>query len=396
MNLRRATLILKLFVVISFLGLSTGCGGGGGGGGGGGNTNSSIAGTWNITEHGDADTCGDEAYTDTYPMVITVNGSQITVTDPEDTEEDPVTGTISGNKATFNITEEADEDGWSGTTHLVITFSSDGKTFTAQGSWTETNGVESCAGTFTLNGTKNTDTTDKTVNFADYLPLDTSNPFTSTYTYTLVGEGQIIGTIDGTETIHYKTGDLKGVVWTKIFPEKSEDQDLPVGETYIIRNDGTTVQFLGYDNGEDGMYYASTDRYLTAPPTQWAIGNLTDRQTIDQSGEFYFVTPDLSAYTDGSQKIFVRVQDVTVQGITYPKAVVWYSLDLKYPFAALNFKGKDASFGITPPTSSDTGGKSVTDFCIYAKGIGEIVSGDVDAETGEFDYMYELISITHP
>jgi hypothetical protein len=157
MYTKKAISIIRLLVAFTIIGLFFGCGGGGGGGGTGSGENTitpDIKGIWNITEHQAADTCGDSASTDTYRFNVTVSGNDITVIDPDDPEAVSNTSTLSGNIATFNLTEGDDGDGWTGTTHVVLTFSSDGKTLTAEGSWTETNGTESCSGTFTLSGTK--------------------------------------------------------------------------------------------------------------------------------------------------------------------------------------------------------------------------------------------------
>ncbi len=229
---------------------------------------------------------------------------------------------------------------------------------------------------------------DDFIKFADYFPLDPQHICTSTYEVTL---GNNIGqhytcTITGIETVPYTSGPLTGTILTTSKPGN-------IQESYLGFNNGLNVKFLGY-NG----YYFSTDCSLTGPPPQWTLGVMRDKMIIDQSSPYYSVNKNNSSdcVEDDNQKLLIRIGDVQVQGVSYPKAVIWYYLDMNYPFTTLNFYGKDTSLGITLPAGSDTEGYSVTAFDIYGLNTGLIASGDVDAATGNLLDLDELISISCP
>lgn len=121
----------------------------------GGSTTGGWAGSWIVTEHDNADSCGGGEDDDIITLIITVNGSQITVDNTTD-GEGPVTGTITGNTATLHDVTSEENEGTS-TTDVTITISQDGKSITGTGKWSEVyphNPEDNCNGSFTLTGTK--------------------------------------------------------------------------------------------------------------------------------------------------------------------------------------------------------------------------------------------------
>jgi len=226
--------------------------------------------------------------------------------------------------------------------------------------------------------------TASSITFTDYFPL---NDCTSTIEWTF---GSNIGqqypvTIGGTEIIPYTSGPITGVKMTGMLGE-------PTAST-IWFNDGVSVKFLRYND-----YYVSTDCTLTAHPSEWSFSIMHNGMIIDQTGTHYQVNKnDFSDCTAiSNQQLLINIKDVTVQGTLYQNAVIWYQLDLNYPFTSLDFSGKDADLGITLPTGSDTGGYSVTNFDIYGFGTGWIANGDVNADSGLLVELSERVANSCP
>ena len=230
--------------------------------------------------------------------------------------------------------------------------------------------------------------TGTSVNFADYAPLDAQNICTNSYVNT-VGTGiDYTSTIVGSETIPYTSGTLVG---TRI---ESKNLQGAVVNSAVIYNDGVQVKVLSSNDR-----YLSTDCSPSAPPAQWSFDKMSDGLLISQKGPIFSLNKTNLLDCVGeisTQKLLVHIQDVTVQNTTYPNAVIWYYLDLNFPYATLNFSGKDSEYGITLPTSLETQTYSVTGFDIYAANIGQVAGGDVDAQTGNLVNAYELNSRACP
>ncbi len=227
-----------------------------------------------------------------------------------------------------------------------------------------------------------------TAQFADYMPINLVSTCRTIYIYTL-GQDQgeeLVRSISGIEVVPYTSGAFTGISFTDKISNTAVN-------TSIIVNDGITVKWLGFNE-----YYFSTDSILTAHPSVWSFSTLTNGMVIDQTGKYfnYNKSDPHDRLKDSNQKILVRIGDVKIYGKSYPKAVIWYYLDTAYPYHTLSFHGKNTEFGITLPTSKDTGNYSVTAYDIFGSGIGELAAGDVDAQTGELLDTYELITVSCP
>jgi hypothetical protein len=215
--------------------------------------------------------------------------------------------------------------------------------------------------------------------FAEYFPVVPQNFGIKTYEWTFGQSGQVTSSIEGVETVPYSSGDISGSIisnWT----------DLGSG---IVSNDGVNVKYLGV-----GDYYISTDCALTDHPSVWSFSTLNNGDIIDQSTS-YVVNKNNFNDCDGftGQSILISIQGVTVLKGNFQNAIIMWYIDGNYTFEPLNFFGKESDLGITLPTTTETGGLSVTAFEIYGFDTGPIAGGDVDADTGNLVDLRELLSI---
>ena len=220
----------------------------------------------------------------------------------------------------------------------------------------------------------------RAIHFPDYFPVDPVGFDIKTFKWTYGQIGHFTSEIIGSETVPYTSGAITGA------KSSLEIDGLEYGIAY---NDGVNVKILG--NSE---YYISTDNSLTAHPSAWSFGTLTDGMLIDQ-GVYYLVEHDLStSWMVDNQQLLISIQDVSVLEGYYPNAVIFWWLDTDYSFKALNFYGKESDLGITLPTASDTGGYAVTGFDILGYETESIAGGDIDAFTGSLTKLYELTEIS--
>jgi len=220
----------------------------------------------------------------------------------------------------------------------------------------------------------------RAVHFPDYFPVDPVGHDIKTFKWTYGQSGQFTSEIIGTETVPYTSGAIPAV---KI---STEADGLEYGIAY---NDGVNVKILG-----NNVYYVSTDSSLTAHPSSWSFGTLTDGMLLDQ-GVYYLVKHDLSTWLMiDNLKLLISIQDVSVLEGNYKDAVIMWWLDTDYSFTALNLYGIESDLGITLPTASDTGGYAVTDFDVMGFKTGPIAYGDIDASTGSLTSLYELKEIS--
>jgi hypothetical protein len=222
------------------------------------------------------------------------------------------------------------------------------------------------------------------VDFTEYIPVDSQNICTNNYVFT-VGTGvNFLSAGVGTETIPYTSGDITGV---RVEYKDSGNQTF---DSSVVYNDGVQVKILS-----SGDRYLSTDCALTAHPAQFSFDKMSDGLLLNQTETAYSLNKNDFLDCEGgpgNQKLLVRIEDVTVKGVTYPNAIIWYYLDLQIPYATLNFDGKDTEYDITLPTSEETQSYSVTAFDIYAVDTGQVAGGDVDAASGTLNDAYELVS----
>jgi hypothetical protein len=214
---------------------------------------------------------------------------------------------------------------------------------------------------------------ERTVWFADYMPLDPNEYGIKTFEWVYGRTGEYTSRIGGTETVTYLSGSIIGV------------QIIEDNNTLVVINDGLNVSFLA-----SGEWILSTDPNLTAHPPAWTFTGLYDDMIIDQ-GVWYLVKKDMSEWEAvDSQQLLIDIQDITVPQGRYNNAVIFWYLDTAYPFTPLDFHGKESDLGITLPSSSQGAGYSVTGFDIFAVNTGLIVQGDIDAATGSLNDLAVL------
>ena len=205
--------------------------------------------------------------------------------------------------------------------------------------------------------------------FPDYFPVTPEGHGIKTFEWTFGLSGQYTSEIIGTEFVPYTSKAITGTIISNF-------SDLGNGR---VSNDGVNAKILGCGDG----YYLSTDRSLTNHHPGWSFSTVDDGMIIDQ-GEWYWVKNDLSSWMmENDQHLLIQVQDVTVLNGNYSDAIIIWWLDTDYLYEPLNFFGKDSDLGLTLPTSSDTGGFSVTAFDIFGFGTGSIAVGDISA--GDFN-----------
>lgn len=108
-----------------------------------------ITGSWSVNEESDATNCGEGIQVKNYTLNVTSqSGSAITYTSNGNT----FNGTLAGNKLTSSGSYP--EDGGTLTGNTTLTIGSTCSDFNGTASWSWTDGIESCAGTSTLTGTR--------------------------------------------------------------------------------------------------------------------------------------------------------------------------------------------------------------------------------------------------
>jgi len=220
--------------------------------------------------------------------------------------------------------------------------------------------------------------------FAEYLPVDPQKFGIKTYEWTFGKSGLITSRIEGSEAVPYLSGDVSGARISNLFD---------YGMSGLVSNDGKNVKYIGYED-----YYISTDCALSAPPTSaWSFSTLNNGDIIDQS-TFYSVNKNNFSDCDEelTDLLLVSIQDAKVIKGNFQNAIIIWYIDKNYAFNPLNFFGKESDLGITLPTTTETGGFSLTAFEIYGFDTGTIAAGDVDAFTGNLVDLRELTDVAKP
>ncbi len=234
------------------------------------------------------------------------------------------------------------------------------------------------------NGLTDSDTVTITagVLFPEYQPGVSSN-CTWTYQWTL-GRTGIFSTSSGTQTtVNYTSGALAGRIIGMA-------QDI----SFLEYNDGTTFNILGFNTGGANTYI-STDCNMTAHHPGWSYDIVYNGMIKDQTGSYFVLggNPANCTGPDNTQKILFTVQDVTVQGVQYNNAILHWYIDLQEPFTPVS-NSTFTNVGIISPTSTQTGGRSLTSLDIYAPGVGLVASGDIEALSGTLNNFAEMTSHT--
>lgn len=234
-----------------------------------------------------------------------------------------------------------------------------------------------------VNSSSDSVTVTSGVLFPEYDPLGLFTNCTATHEWTVgpnIGQ-QFTITTGGLETVNYTSGALTGTII-------NGGRDIVSATTY---NDGSSFKILHFNSVEDNVYL-STDCAMTAHPSGWSFDIVYDGMLLDQ-GTYYGVDVNNSANCIGpeTQKILFTIQDVTIQGTLYQDTVIQWAIDENYPFTTVN-NAKLTSIGVISPSSTQTGGYSVTDVDISALGTGTIAGGDIDAQTGALDDLAERIT----
>jgi hypothetical protein len=222
------------------------------------------------------------------------------------------------------------------------------------------------------------------LSFADYFPLTAASHGVKTFEWTYGTTGSYQSFISGSLAVPYMSGAIRGV---GIY-------NMGDAGMLFAANDGTQVRWLAF-TPEGGYAFVSTDCDLSAHPAAWTFSTITDGMVLDQ-GQVSFVYRDYNlCQTDNSQSLLFEIRDVTLLSGQFAQCIIIWYLDKAHSYMPLNFAGVDTRLGIALPTSARTGGIAVTGFDIFAKGIGNIASGDVDAATGSLAAFSELSSVDY-
>jgi hypothetical protein len=214
------------------------------------------------------------------------------------------------------------------------------------------------------------------IHFPEYLPTDPAVFGVKTFRYTC-------GPEVGTEYL-VQIGDDERVPFTACELVGQRIHRFSDLDPYaIVFNDGDLVRILG---GE--QVYFSSDAVLTGPASAWTFRLLSDGQIIDQTCPPYFSVDKATENgpPDMIQKILVDIQDVTVPHGTFSRSVIFWYLDMQSPFKALDLCGRDDDLGITLPQGLP---HAVTHVDIFARNVGPIASGDIDADSGALIWFAE-------
>lgn len=191
----------------------------------------------------------------------------------------------------------------------------------------------------------------------------------------------MIVTIGGTETVPYTTGASTGVTV------------LLGSDRSVVRNHQRTVSTI-----KTGDYYISTDCDLTAFPSDQIWGSVYDGM-ISSPKPYYAVKDDgsdcqLRSGRDANPVLF-QIQDVSISGKEYKRALLLWGLHADAPFGALDFKGKEEELGITLPTASETNDMEVDELTILGYRKGLLANGQVSDFDGKtLQSFLELVAIS--
>ena len=223
--------------------------------------------------------------------------------------------------------------------------------------------------------------------FADYFPLDPQAHGIKTFRWTRGFSGTFTRWIDGKETVAF--GDGATFVGTYIANGyvATDDSGWELMDA-LVSSDGSGVQMLGTRD-----YYLAGDPNMIEPARAEHFAEFADGDIRPHHPLYFLRKADLTLLDSEGTSIglLLDIQPaVTVPSGTYSDAVILWYLDADYPYVTPEFLGKDTELGITLPTSQRTVGRSLTDFVILARDLGEVAWGDVDAESGTLAELYEL------
>lgn len=223
------------------------------------------------------------------------------------------------------------------------------------------------------------------VSFPDYFPLDPTIHGIKTFEWTYGHTGSYQSYISGTHTVPYVSGEVESIGVANYWG----------GSHLYATNDGNVVQWIGGTEFEvPNLVYFSTDCELNAPPASWTFSTISDDELFYQGLTAFIDSNDFSCTVDDNmQSLLFDIQNVTVPFSQYNNAIIIWCIDHQYDYVPVDFKGKDVELGITFPNSVQTDGHSVTDFDIYALGVGMIAHGGIDAEPGILKDIAVLVSV---
>ncbi len=224
------------------------------------------------------------------------------------------------------------------------------------------------------------------VMFPEYFPLAPAVHGVKTFEWVYGRTGSYQSYIEGSLTVPYTSGAIEG---TGIVNHGNTSH-------FYATNDGSEVKWIAVFavSDDDGRGYISTDCNLTAHPAAWTFSTVTDDMLVDP-GTHYLVDTNLTTCVmENGWSLLFDIQDVKVPFGQYDDAVIIWYIDEDNTFTTLDFSGKDIDLGITLPNGIQTGGHSVTDFGIYAYGVGMIAYGDVESDDGILNELSVLVNHT--
>jgi len=182
---------------------------------------------------------------------------------------------------------------------------------------------------------------------------------------------QFVTSTGGTEDVDYATGTLTGTVRDNI-------EDSFSG---VLFNDGLIVRIL-----RSGDVYLSSDNAMTSHEDSFTFDIAYDGLIREFGGFACLVSNPANCEAIVGDQTLIQFQDVIVNGTLYEDAMLLWELESE-PYTTVSLPGR---FGITPPSSVDTGGRALHDVTITAPGVWEIALIQIVVSDGTVDAAFEL------
>lgn len=220
----------------------------------------------------------------------------------------------------------------------------------------------------------------ETVFLSDYFPVDQKTYCRKYYQQTIGGNGgaPMVSEVIGEITVPYASGPLTG----SLLCGMAGSSDL----TAWYSDRKTLINIL------EGSEYNTGDCGLIEPGAR--LENFADGQLLNLStlGGCYQIPKHLSVIDctqSGAcdENWLFQIQDVIVQGITYPEALLIWFLDFGSAWFQLDPQLSD--FGIIPPGGGETGNMGVNGLIVLVKDVGPVLNGGF-----EFDDLNEMLMLT--
>ena len=221
-----------------------------------------------------------------------------------------------------------------------------------------------------------------TLSAADYIPVKANVFCKRTYSSTYGAPSTFTSQIVGSLTVPYTTQPLTGALFCGFVGEPS---------LTAFTTDGGLLR-----NIFEGDHYVSADCGMIAYPAATVPEPIYDGMLFSYgSVASVQVGKDLlgcGISGDADETVLFRIQDVSVGGKTFRRAVVMWTLQDGEPFVPLDFHGKELDLGLRMPDASATGDRRVLSFFVLGRKEGIIAGGTVD-DSGSLILLGELTAV---